>query len=135
MGGDRLATADRIAFLIGPCLDVHDRFINAEHPGQRMNHWLFEGLESWPLGEDRYIDIHRPISGVRRDLQRRLDKNSARSIFPLRIVVGKMLADIPLPHCSEQRIDQRVGDDIPVAVRTIGLRPSATWIPASISTP
>jgi hypothetical protein len=109
----RLTAPYGVTAFVGPGLDVDAA---AEDRVKEAPHRRFKRLERRSLGKDGNIRVHQGVSRSRYIRVNLLQKNPAGGVFPLGIGIGEVLADIAPPHRSQQRIDQGMNRDIPVAV-------------------
>mgnify|MGYP003694498579 CR=1 FL=1 len=68
-------------------------------------------------GEDSDIDVDRRVTPRGQHLGNPLQKDRARRPAPLRVGIGKILADIAEACRSKQRVAQRVNSNITVGMR------------------
>ncbi len=89
---------------------------NRECPGQRLAHGTKVAAKLGLLGHDHAVNVTDFEAELIHQIAGMFEEAEARSIFPVRVVVGKMLADVAEPGGAEQGITNRVRHRIAVRV-------------------
>ncbi len=89
---------------------------NRECPGERLAHGTKVAAKLGLLGHDHAVNVADLEAEFVHQIAGMFEESEARSIFPVRVVVGKMLADVAEPGGAEQGITNRVRHRIAVRV-------------------
>ena len=107
------ATPECAKTFCAPTLDGDGR---TGRDAQMLLHLVSAGCQLRLLAHNRAVDVADHPTSVSEQSGRMAEQLQRIDAFPLRIGVGKMLADIAEAGGAEERIGDRVGDRVGVAV-------------------
>jgi transposase InsO family protein len=115
------------------------RRVDAEYAGKTAGDLLATRGELWALEDHGGVDVHDPPAGVPQERQR-MAQQLQRVGVPVALVgVREVLADIAEPGGPEQRIDDRVrenvGIGVPVEAALLRDRDAAEHQPPAVGEP
>ncbi len=113
---DGLAAADGVHALVGLALDAHARDVEADRPGNRRPHRVDVAADFRRFENHRHVHVADLESLLRHERYRPPQQIDARRVLPLRIRVGKVTSDVAEAGAAENRVGDRMADDIRVRV-------------------
>src|SRR5205085_11271462 len=114
--GDALAASDPSHSLVGLPLHTHRRGLDTEHAGKAGTHCITIRRDAGRLGDDGDVHLGDAITHVlgTSDSNAEHLQRVAPSIGG--VAIGKELADVPRPDCTENGVGDGVGDGVTVGV-------------------
>ena len=116
MRGDGFAPADGIDAFVGLRLDAHAIDGHDERVRQSIANGGEMRRELRTLENDGRVDAGDAPAAAADDLDGAAEQVEPRRVLPLRIGIGKMLADVPGARRAEQRVGERVTEDVAVGM-------------------
>ena len=114
--GDPFAAADRAEAFVRRRLDVDALRRYAEAIGDRPLHLGDARRQLRALGDDRRIDVVDGEAALTQQAERFVRQGQAGGVLPLRVVRWKVGADVAGAGGAQQRVDDRVQQDVGVGV-------------------
>jgi hypothetical protein len=116
MGGDGLATSDRIHSLVGLPFDADLFDANSQRAGETAANGVLEWRDLRPLEDHDDIDLSDGEARAAHQCRRMLKKLDARCAPPLRIGIRKMYADISKARRAKDGIGNGVTNNVRVGM-------------------
>ena len=109
-----LAAPDRIDALVGLALDADAVDARAERARQVVTHLLDGILDPGPLQDHRDVQVPHFVARVVHHPRRVAEQREAVGVFPTRVRVGEVAADVAECDGAENRVGRRVAGHITI---------------------
>src|SRR5438034_6541070 len=116
VGGNGLAAADGVDPLVGFSFDAHARGVDADRLRDGRPHRVNMIANLRRLEDDRHVDVPDLEAVFRRQRDGACEQIQARRVLPARIRVREVPPDVAQARGAEDRVGDRVADDVGVRV-------------------